>query len=70
MPSISHYTYIKSNKLVVCDLQGVERQDRYLLADPAINSNAAGQYGLTDLGVQGIQQFFRHHSCNYIYEQF
>lgn len=63
--AFSHFTYARSgSSIVVCDLQGVENSNKYLLTDPAIISAHAGQYGCTDLGANGIQHFFKQHICN------
>ena len=71
MEAFSHYTYHRSGgQLIVCDLQGRYRHDRYRpdrcrfeLTDPAICSRRRS-YGPTDLGEKGIESFFSHHQCN------
>jgi len=71
MEAFSHYTYHRSGgQLIVCDLQGRYRYDRYNsnrcrfeLTDPAICSRAR-RYGPTDMGEKGIDSFFHHHVCN------
>ena len=45
-------------------MQGVKEQSDYILTDPAIISLREGQYGMTDMGPQGIVQFFDQHRCN------
>lgn len=66
LQTFSHYTWEKSGKsLLVCDLQGVGGGGRIMLTDPAIHSRGgARQYGDTDLGIDGIQVFFKTHICN------
>ena len=71
MEAFTHYTYHKSGgQLIVCDLQGRYRHDRYSkkksrfeLTDPAICSRSRS-YGPTDLGEKGIETFFANHTCN------
>lgn len=71
MTAFTHYTYHKSGgSLIVCDLQGRYRYDRYKsnrrrfeLTDPAICSRRR-LYGPTDLGEKGIESFFARHRCN------
>ena len=61
--AFSHWTWAHTKgDVLVCDLQGVRRDDRYILTDPVICST--GQiYGETDLGVGGMAHFFSTHSC-------
>ena len=61
--AFSHWTWAHTKgQVLVCDLQGVRQDDRYILTDPVICSN--GQiYGETDLGYAGIAHFFTTHSC-------
>jgi len=71
MEAFSHYTYYKSGgQLIVCDLQGRYRFNRYNrgksrfeLTDPAICSRRRS-FGVTDLGEKGIETFFCNHVCN------
>lgn len=71
MEAFSHYSYHRSRgTLIVCDLQGRHREDRYKkergrieLTDPAICSRKC-KYGPTDLGEKGIESFFANHVCN------
>ena len=71
MEAFSHYTYHRSGGyLIVCDLQGRYRYDRYNsqrcrfeLTDPAICSRSR-KYGPTDMGEKGIDTFFHNHVCN------
>jgi hypothetical protein len=71
MEAFSHYTYHRSGgQLLVCDLQGRYRYNRYSkaksrfeLTDVAICSRQR-RYGPTDLGEKGIETFFANHVCN------
>lgn len=66
MQAFSHYTYVKSGKtFLVCDLQGVASGARVLLSDPAIHSRSedGNNFGPTDLGFSGIEQFMKMHRC-------
>lgn len=37
----------------------------YTLTDPVINSRGkGGKYGITDIGQEGIDNFFAYHKCN------
>ncbi len=66
LQAFSHYTWDKSGRsLLICDLQGVTSGRNVRLTDPAIHSrNAESKFGVTDIGLAGIQRFFRSHSCN------
>ena len=61
LTAFSHYSYFASKgRLLVCDLQGVRQEKRYLLTDPAIHSveQLGRGYGELDLGSVGIEAFF------------
>ena len=61
-----HYSFFASKgRLLVCDLQGVRQEKRYVLTDPAIHSveNLGRGYGELDLGSVGIEAFFATHTC-------
>lgn len=63
LDAFSHWTYdITDGFLIVVDLQGVDRDDRYVLTDPSINCKEP-RFGLTNLGSVGIEMFFKYHSC-------
>jgi hypothetical protein len=73
--AFSHWVYeYTERELIVCDLQGVldmeGRRPTFLLTDPAICSKNRGSskrrfyYGKTDLGMRGIRNFCRRHTCN------
>lgn len=48
---------------VLCDLQGGIYQREVVLSDPVILSRNR-DYGVTDLGPDGISSFFYQHNCN------
>ncbi len=61
--AFSHWTYAHSGgQLLICDLQGVHYDDKYVLTDPVINS-VERQYGEMDMGVAGMALFFSTHEC-------
>jgi len=63
LQAFSHYTYDETNgELLVCDLQGVKDKDGYSLTDAAIHSRT-GEYGPTDCGESGMEDFFETHKC-------
>ncbi|KAK5657913.1 hypothetical protein OQA88_2462 [Cercophora sp. LCS_1] len=63
MQSLSHFSYhISGGNYVLCDLQGGIYQSEVVLSDPVILSRTR-EYGVTDLGPQGISSFFSHHTC-------
>lgn len=64
MGALSHFSYhFTGGKLLLCDLQGGQYSDHYILTDPVIMSNRREQYGPSDLGPRGIEQFFSQHRC-------
>jgi hypothetical protein len=70
--AFSHFSYIFSKrKFLVCDLQGVLSTDSheplYELTDPVIHYTEMtdrADYGRTDRGQQGIDDFFKTHKCS------
>ena len=69
MPAFSHFTYHQSGgTMLVCDLQGVKINDRYILTDPVICSIKRA-FGITDLGEDGIRSFFANHECTDLCQQ-
>mmetsp|Transcript_19598 Transcript_19598/g.31338 ORF Transcript_19598/g.31338 Transcript_19598/m.31338 type:complete len:257 (+) Transcript_19598:104-874(+) len=63
MQALSHFTYhISNGQYLVCDLQGGWYPDCYVLTDPVVLSSGK-EFGPTDLGPVGMQQFFHHHVC-------
>lgn len=70
--AFSHFSYIFSKrKFLVCDLQGVLDTELdeplFELTDPVIHYSEMtdrADYGRTDRGQQGIDDFFRSHKCS------
>jgi hypothetical protein len=64
MQALSHFSYhITGGNYVLCDLQGGIYQHEVVLSDPVILSRNR-EYGVTDLGPDGISSFFSQHGCN------
>uniref|UniRef100_A0A7S0ZGD2 Alpha-type protein kinase domain-containing protein n=1 Tax=Timspurckia oligopyrenoides TaxID=708627 RepID=A0A7S0ZGD2_9RHOD len=64
LQALSHYSYhITGGHFVLCDLQGGLYRNGVILTDPVILSRTR-QFGVTDLGAQGISSFFAKHECN------
>jgi hypothetical protein len=61
-----HFTYqYTKGYLVVCDLQGIELNNEFLLTDPAIHCIDPLRFGRTNFGENGINQLFlAKHRCN------
>ncbi|XP_068691898.1 alpha-protein kinase vwkA-like [Montipora foliosa] len=69
MPAFSHWTWeISGHKYMVCDLQGVKCQYDYKLTDPVVHS-VERLFGLTDLGVVGMESVLANHKCNFICQE-
>ncbi|RHZ48991.1 hypothetical protein Glove_535g4 [Diversispora epigaea] len=68
LEAFAHFTYeYTGGYLVVCDLQGIELPDRFLLTDPAIHCIKPLRFGKTNLGGNGInRRFVVNHKCNEI----
>ncbi|CAF2681945.1 unnamed protein product [Rotaria sp. Silwood2] len=67
LQAFSHWTYhITAGRLMVVDLQGVKGKGAYLLTDPAIHFDNILRFKntRTNLGIKGMQQFFRTHVCS------
>ena len=67
LQAFSHWTYyITSGRLMVVDLQGVKVDRAYLLTDPAVHCDDLLRFRetRTNLGMKGMQQFFRTHVCS------
>ncbi|KAK4122022.1 kinase-like protein [Parathielavia appendiculata] len=61
MQALSHFSYhVSGGNFVLCDLQGGIYQHEIVLSDPVILSRTR-QYGVTDLGPEGISSFFSQH---------
>ncbi|KAH7161025.1 kinase-like domain-containing protein [Dactylonectria macrodidyma] len=64
MQALSHFSYhVSGGQFVLCDLQGGIYRHEAVLSDPVILSRNH-DYGVTDLGPDGISSFFSHHDCN------
>ena len=64
--TFSHWTWVATgHKYLVCDLQGVKSGRRYILTDPCIHS-VDGRFGMTDLGVVGMEKVLANHECNFL----
>lgn len=64
MQALSHFSYhISGGFYVLCDLQGGIYQREIVLSDPVVLSRNR-EYGVTDLGPDGISSFFSQHDCN------
>ena len=64
MQAVSHFSYhVSGGNYVLCDLQGGIYQTEVVLSDPVILSRNR-DYGVTDLGPDGISSFFTTHTCN------
>jgi hypothetical protein len=66
MQAVSHFSYHHSQgQYLLCDLQGgTGNFDRgIILVDPVVMSSKK-EYGVTDLGADGISTFFSNHDCN------
>jgi len=64
MQALSHFSYhVSGGMFVLCDIQGGIYQNEVVLSDPAILSRNR-DYGVTDLGPEGISSFFSTHTCN------
>ncbi|KAI0593648.1 kinase-like protein [Biscogniauxia sp. FL1348] len=64
MQALSHFSYhVSGGQFVLCDLQGGVYRREVVLSDPVILSRGR-DYGVTDLGPQGISSFFSQHGCN------
>ncbi|XP_065907831.1 alpha-protein kinase vwkA-like [Dysidea avara] len=65
LPAFMHWSwYHTDGQMMAADLQGVKKPDGYWLTDPVILSDVDGEYGCTDMGVEGMAMFFMKHKCN------
>ncbi|CAE7606874.1 mhkC [Symbiodinium natans] len=63
MQALSHFSFHVSNgQYLLCDLQGGRYDGFYILTDPVIHSKGK-EFGGTDLGQEGIDNFMAHHRC-------
>ena len=68
LDAFSHWTYtVTEGFLMVVDLQGVDRDDKYILTDPSVHCKEP-RFGLTNLGDYGMEQFFKSHRCGSVCE--
>ena len=66
IPAFSHFTWLHSEgRRVVMDVQGVFRNNRYYLTDPACQSLEL-KFGNSDLGAMGLIKFLLCHRHNNI----
>ncbi|KAH6856263.1 kinase-like domain-containing protein [Chaetomium sp. MPI-CAGE-AT-0009] len=64
MQALSHFSYhVTNGDYLLCDLQGGVYVDEVILSNPVILSRTR-EYGVTDLGPDGISTFFHQHNCN------
>ncbi|PXF46757.1 Alpha-protein kinase 1 [Gracilariopsis chorda] len=63
--AFAHWSWVNSGGLLmVSDIQGVRSGNSYVLTDPCVHSVGGGTYGITDLGMSGVEEFFFKHKCN------
>ncbi|KAF8979197.1 hypothetical protein BGZ46_005706 [Entomortierella lignicola] len=64
MQALTHFSYHHSGgQFALCDLQGGIYSDGLILTDPVVMSRD-GRFGPTDLGKDGIENFFALHTCS------
>ena len=64
IPAFMHWSWYQTKgEKMIADLQGVRNDNGYMLTDPVILS-LSGEYGATDMGVEGMAIFFYLHECN------
>ncbi|CAG8531940.1 17108_t:CDS:2 [Dentiscutata heterogama] len=68
LEAFAHFTYeFTDGYLYVCDLQGIELDDRFILTDPAIHCVNPFKFGKTNFGEKAIKEYFLEcHTCNYV----
>lgn len=69
LDAFSHWSYEATrNYLIVTDLQGALVDNKeYILTDPAITSpDDPDRFANTNLGAEGLKDFFSSHQCNHI----
>lgn len=63
MQALSHFSYhVSSGQFLLCDLQGAVYRHELVLTDPVVLSRN-GRFGPTDLGSEGMENFFHWHTC-------
>ena len=64
IPAFSHYSWLLyKGRMVILDVQGVFRNQKYYLTDPAVQS-VNREYGSSDLGAIGLIKFVLCHKHN------
>eukprot|EP00171_Calliarthron_tuberculosum_P005788 IDg5788t1 len=64
MQALSHHSYhVSGGRSLVCDLEGGLYGDHTVVTDPVVCSTSRS-YGQTDMGAEGISNFFARHKCN------
>jgi len=58
--------FLQSPKKIVVDIQGVKETNKFVLTDPSVHSTDLKLFGESNLGQEGIDEFFKSHSCNQI----
>lgn len=69
LQALSHFSYeLSEGKCLLGNLKGgINREDKSIvLSNPCMFSMEKGLYGCTDIGKEGIINFFKHHECNSI----
>jgi hypothetical protein len=67
MHALSHFSYhaTTEGRYVLCDVQGGVYYNGVIVTDPCILSSVTREFGETDLGPEGRNQFvFCQHRCN------
>ena len=59
------HKYTKGQMIVV-DLQGEKKSNKFLLTDPVIHSSTENLFGHNNSRLKGINRFFKTHICNSI----
>ena len=68
LDAFSHQTYTGTKGFLnVVDLQGVDKDDKYILTYPSIYCEEP-RFGKTNFGNCGMEQFFKSHRCGSVCE--
>lgn len=66
MPAFMHWSWVHTKgQKMIGDLQGIRTMKEYVLTDPALLS-LSGEYGNTDMGIEGMGLLLLSHKCNSI----
>ena len=66
MPAFMHWSWFHTKgQKMIGDLQGIRTMEKYILTDPALLS-LTGEYGCTDMGIEGMALLLLNHKCNSI----